>query len=353
MIHFWSLAVEEQFYLCGRCCSAGCSRSRDAWATRRIAFVRTVVALGAVASVVAALHISGTNLNRAYYGTDTRAYQLFAGALLALTPKLFSMGERARRQFDLLGLAGIAAILFLATSGYDTATIRRGIATAIATCAVIIAIENARTGVVAKRLSQPVVAYLGRLSYGTYLWHWPVIFVLTRESSLEAFPTFVVTCFVATALAAASYHLLELRVRRSPRLDRYPLQVIAAGLTLSLLGGLVFVPAILSTKHASVLKINGVWTQALVIGGPRRDYPSLPMRPRRSGSCTVVPARTAPAAARRQQRPDVHPHLHEHREARRPHAVDCGVPLCPWQAGLYYVIGVNDCKVRKDQWYGA
>ena len=60
-------------------------------------------------------------------------------------------------------------------------------------------------------LSRPTLAYLGRLSYGTYLWHWPVIVVLTREVSLGSVGVFAITCLLATALAAVSYHVLELR----------------------------------------------------------------------------------------------------------------------------------------------
>ena len=54
-----------------------------------------VVVVG-LASVIAALHVSGYDLNRAYYGTDTRGYQLLAGALLALTPRLFALGRVPR-----------------------------------------------------------------------------------------------------------------------------------------------------------------------------------------------------------------------------------------------------------------
>ncbi len=103
-------------------------------------------------------------------------------------------------------------------------------------------------------LSRPKLAYLGRLSYGTYLWHWPVIVVLTHELSLGHLGVFAVTCVVATALAAASYHVLELRVRFSPWLDGFPKPVIAAGLALSLIGGLVLVPAILHTDSGAAAR---------------------------------------------------------------------------------------------------
>ena len=64
---------------------------------RQVTLVRAVVALGALAAVIAALHISNTNLNRAYYGTYTRPSQLLAGALLPLTPRFIVHGQRVRK----------------------------------------------------------------------------------------------------------------------------------------------------------------------------------------------------------------------------------------------------------------
>src|SRR5205823_6577044 len=58
--------------------------------------LRLTIGTAALASAVAAIHIATTNVDRAYYGTDTRAYQLLAGAFLAVTPQLFRLGERAR-----------------------------------------------------------------------------------------------------------------------------------------------------------------------------------------------------------------------------------------------------------------
>src|SRR5262249_1681212 len=88
VLHFSSLAVEEQFYLVwpmllgGICLLAARARRWKWWV------VRAAVLAIALASMLEALHFASGNLSRAYYGTDTRAYQLLLGALLALTPQL-------------------------------------------------------------------------------------------------------------------------------------------------------------------------------------------------------------------------------------------------------------------------
>jgi peptidoglycan/LPS O-acetylase OafA/YrhL len=243
VLHFWSLAVEEQFYfvwplLLGAVYLIAGRGPRRWWVLRIV-----VVVLGA-ASAVEALHIGATNLNRAYYGTDTRAYQLLAGAARVLTPQLLHLGGR-------ISALALAALLVLATSAFSMSAITRGIWTAILAVVLIAALENASGGITDKMLSSPVFTYLGRISYGIYLWHWPVIVIASHGRDLTPLQLFAIATPTATALAALSFHLIEHPIRTSRVLDRFRTPVIAIGFTTSILIGVLVAPAILHTSSGS------------------------------------------------------------------------------------------------------
>ena len=92
--------------------------------------------------------------------------------------------------------------------------------------------------------------YLGQISYGTYLWHWPVVLIATETLALDAKATVVLTCLVATGLASLSYRLLEQPVRQAPLLDRHRLVVIGTSLAISVIAALVVIPAIIDPDPA-------------------------------------------------------------------------------------------------------
>jgi len=288
VLQFWSLSVEEQFYLLWPLgltvlffLTARVGRLR--WWVLRI-----VIGAAALASAVAAVHIAASNPDRAYYGTDTRAYQLLAGALLALTPQLFRLRGTLRRAAPWAATIALGGLVLASTSAIGMSAISRGIVAVVLTGLLIVAVENAHGGLVKKTLSLRPVAYLGAVSYGTYLWHWPIIVIATHQRHLSRFTLFVLTCTLATALAAVSYRVLEHPIRAAGWLNRYRVPVVAIGLTISAVGGLVLAPAILET--------NGV-VSALGSGGKlqkidflsalaRADMPDCLGKPVRD--CTMV-----------------------------------------------------------------
>ena len=252
VLHFWSLAVEEQFYLLWPLTLGGLfvvTRRLDA--RRRMHAIRIVLAVGAVASATWALSIRNTNPNRAYYGTDARAYELLAGALIALMPAFVASAVRFRRTTRVASAASIAALVVVASSWVHLDAIERGIAVTIITCVLIVALDAAGGGPVNRALSTRPAVYLGRISYGTYLWHWIVILVLVRTFHPAPLAATAIACLVATAMASLSYEMLEQPVRTSTVLGRHGRSVIAAGLAISIVSALVVIPRIVDTADAS------------------------------------------------------------------------------------------------------
>ncbi len=250
VVHFWSLAIEEQFYAVWPLLLAGTLLVTKRAGRAQWHVIRIVVAIAGVCSLIAALHLAETNLNRAYYGTDTRAYQLLAGAFLAMTPQIFAFARRRRRGLRGGAIVALVVLIVIGTSWVDVGPITRGVIAAVVTVVLIVALEGAHGGVVVRGLSTSPLVYLGQVSYGTYLWHWPVIVITVRLIDLSPVPRFLVAAGLATGLASLSYQLFERPVRASKPLDRYRVPVIAVGLTLSITGAFVFAPMIVDNQES-------------------------------------------------------------------------------------------------------
>ena len=256
VLHFWSLAVEEQFYLLWPLALGGAfAVTRRISGPRQMRAIRIAVAVAMAASAAAALALKTSDPNRAYYGTDTRAYELLAGALLALVPSAFGRAARYKRSMLAATVAGAAGIVVLGTSWLHLDAIERGIAVTVATCTLIVALE-ATGGIVRQVFSMPSMVYLGKISYGTYLWHWLVILVILNKFHLSTGAIAAYTILVATALAALSFQIMEHPVRVSQRLDRYRRVVIATGLAISVISALVLIPKIVTPAKASAASVQ-------------------------------------------------------------------------------------------------
>ncbi len=251
VLHFWSLAVEEQFYLVWPLALGGLFVVTRRLGPRQLVVIRAVVAAGAVVSVVAALVLRTSDPNRAYYGTDTRAYELLAGGLLALAPGWTVWAARYRRAARVAALVSVVGLVVLATGWVHLDAIERGIPVTVAACVLIAGLEAADGGLVRRVLSHDRLVYLGKVSYGTYLWHWLVILVALRTFHLSTITTVAISALVATALAALSFEMLERPIRFSVRLDRYRAPVIATGLAISVVSALVLIPHIVDPAHAN------------------------------------------------------------------------------------------------------
>jgi len=221
--HFWSLSIEEQFYLVfpllflGLCRWAGGSRARLGGALAVLA--------AASLALTACLHQPEGASMRVYYGTDTRAAELLIGAMLALViaPLREASALRASSALTLAGLAGLIFSFF----SWGTATPGSGWlfegglgAVALASAAWIAA--AVRPGPLARLLALEPLRLLGVISYGVYLIHWPVVLCLdAKTTGLGPTPLLGLRAGVTIALAAVSYRFLEQPIRSGRWLPRF------------------------------------------------------------------------------------------------------------------------------------
>jgi peptidoglycan/LPS O-acetylase OafA/YrhL len=246
LLHTWSLAIEEQFYLVWPLVvlvvlKAGSRRSHP----RRLEWLLALASVGAIASALwmAVLAPIGGGTTRAYYGTDTRAQGLLVGAALAV---VFARWGSAPFQRVLVrrGMAGLAfagvvgtALLWWLVSFTSSLAFHGGfLLAAIAAAAVIAGVVQAPGSPVPVALAWWPLGQLGRISYGVYLWYWPVLLVMSpQRMQASGWLLFGERVAVTVAIAAVSYRLVEMPIRRGrfPGWRALVAAPVAAGLALT------------------------------------------------------------------------------------------------------------------------
>jgi peptidoglycan/LPS O-acetylase OafA/YrhL len=236
--HTWSLGVEEQYYFVWPVLLIGVTlllawRAKRYFAKVTVGDVRfavfVVAALGAIASAaLAILLVSDATRDRVYFGTDTRAQALLVGAAAAalLVRDWPSMthgwctirtrwGRRIARFLPVVGLAGLAAVVHYATG--SAGEFRHGLLIGVAIAAVIVIAPVAmdQRGAVARMLAVRPLVWLGTISYGVYLWHWPIFLALNGErTGWSGAPLFAARCAATILVAFLSWWLMEQPIRR-------------------------------------------------------------------------------------------------------------------------------------------
>jgi peptidoglycan/LPS O-acetylase OafA/YrhL len=361
VLHFWSLAVEEQFYLLWPLTlGALFAVTRRLDPRRRKRVVQAVIAIGAVTSAMFALSLRTSNPNRAYYGADTRAYELLAGALLALLPGLVVRASRYRRTFRVATAVSIAALLVVASSWVDLDAIERGIAVTAITCAFLVSIEAVEGGIVKRLLSSNAVVYLGKISYGTYLWHWIVILVALRAFHPSPVATAAIAFLVATALASLSFEMLERPVRMSRLLDRHRHAVIAGGLAISVVSAIALIPKVVDPARASTSSARAAATSTDLTPVPKHldllrargltDFRACVLKP--VSRCELVKG----TGRKMLLIGDSHAWAMTPLFAKIAHREDLNLFVslatdCPWQRRLYTPFQFDACRSWKEDLY--
>ncbi len=231
LIHTWSLAVEEQFYVIWPLVVLGVLHF-----AKSLKVLLGVCIVAAVASAVEmhVLYRSAIDTNRVYLGTDTRSQCLFIGCALAvglviITQRrhqdgLLAAGElwrpataRGRTLCAVAGLVGAAGAIVVWTASDETSSFLYSggfFLVGLCTAAVILSIVGTPSSIVPRFLSLAPVRYVGRISYGLYIWHWPLFLWVDHErTGLSGYPLFFLRLLVTFAVSVLSFHLVERPIR--------------------------------------------------------------------------------------------------------------------------------------------
>ena len=281
LTHFWSLAIEEQFYLLWPpilflSLKLGAKKTTMRNATLVIALLSALE--------MALLYQPTGDPSRVYYGTDTRAFSLLIGAWLAFVWPSHQLGaksgvrltKRERTVFDGVGtlaLIGLLALIAFA-NGFSPFLYRGGILLASVLTAIVIAVMVHPASLIGRVAGWAPFVWIGKRSYGIYLWHFPLLLLMNPRNFTgeTAWWMYLLQLAIIFGCAEISYRFVENPIRhgaigklaKSVRekqttmalwIKQHLATVIAgSALVLIAVGGLVFVPPTSAVQAGDLLK---------------------------------------------------------------------------------------------------
>lgn len=228
--HYWSLAVEEQFYLIWPLLILGIFRISSRQPRRLPVTVATVLGLGSFAAMWF-IFTPGEDPTRVYYGTDTHAFGLLAGAVLSLLmtstksdPNADSWASSSKVKTRTAGIIGFLALigyvvqLFLMPDDMEF-TYRGGLFLTSILGALMVWGVIYEYGPMTLLFRTKVMRWFGQRSFSLYLWHWPVIMILQalvhgNQNSDNAWILGIVAVPISLLLSEISYQFIENPFRR-------------------------------------------------------------------------------------------------------------------------------------------
>jgi peptidoglycan/LPS O-acetylase OafA/YrhL len=201
LTHFWSLSIEEQFYLIWPLALLALVRRH-----RRVALWSVVSAIALSCLLKAGLHWSGAPWQRIYHGSDTRADALLVGCLLSLLIYWRALPAFVLRHHVMIGRCAwmMFGALLIVADFRGSIAYSGGFTFAALVCAFIVLHTLIAPAAV---LNSGLLLWIGKRSYGLYVWHWPV-YLLVASSVPQAFG--IPACLIGTfGFAALSYRYIE------------------------------------------------------------------------------------------------------------------------------------------------
>ncbi|MBI2704161.1 MAG: acyltransferase family protein [Actinobacteria bacterium] len=295
LLHFWSLAIEEQFYLVYPLVIFVCLRVFKMRVKTFGFFVAGLFLLSA-----ALPHLVTMSPDRFYFGTDARGAELLAGVLLAVLLSNRSLAEpgwneQQRRALSGVGLAAFAVTMFLwlTLPRESPFVFNSGLALYAIVSALLVLGCVVPGSLVGKILGIWVLRSLGKISYGVYVYHWIIFLWLSPERlPLPGLSLFAVRMAVTLAASIASYYLLEMPIRRGERPFgiRNWQAAIVAGVAL------VVLASVLGTRAPEIAKADDQLTIDLNLSRVSSSGPFVPPP-------TTLPSFPAPAPGTRAAKP--------------------------------------------------
>jgi len=283
LTHYWSLAIEEQFYVIWPVALLICLK----FGVRKDLLFKGTIVLAVISALeMIILFDPSQDPSRVYYGTDTRAFSLLIGSALAFAWPYQSLTEErgndltpnGRLVFNLVGVAAIVGLIIMIalTNGFAPFIYRGGLLICSLLTAVAIAVMVHPISWIGRFFQLRPLVWVGKCSYSMYLWHYPIILVMTSGNMVGEAPLWLrlIQLAVIFGVSAFSFYLVEdpirkgaignwiarLRAGEFTVIDWAMSHIVPVGITgvlaLVTLGGFIFVPDVSSVTNTAVMN-NG------------------------------------------------------------------------------------------------
>lgn len=240
--HFWSLAIEEQFYVLWPLLAAA---ALAFWARRGLTIITALLIAVSVCCCILMWNVFDSSTDTIYFSTQTRAAEILIGAALALVLPLGDrrqISQRNSRALRVLApIAGLILLVLWVTTSQSSAWLYNAGFAVHALLAALIIAAVVIGGTLCDHLAWKPLVAIGLVSYGLYLYHWPIFAILTEDRvGLGQYGTFIVRMSVTAVITLLSYRFLEQPIRKAKSISNRTVW-IAVPVSMALVAGLVLI----------------------------------------------------------------------------------------------------------------